>query len=126
MMAWKSFVDSPLDDLIESFLVGKASQLPPSAAVIAIYSAGAHHFAMHLDHTNAHQSHNRDSWMPPRLWMDTWVHMTVRLMDRLARLRSEHGVCTVWRTNSACTGFQPTSLVPFSPPASLASASLAH
>ena len=105
--SWKSFVQSPLDDLVETYLVDKARELPPSTAIIAIYSAGAHHFAMHLDHTSAHQTHNRDSWMPPHVWMDTWVHMTTQLMDRLAGLRDEHGVCTVWRTNNIGKRVEP-------------------
>ena len=66
---------------------------------MAVFSAGAHHFAMHIGHTNQIQSQNKDSWTPPQAWMDTWVHGTIRLMARLARLRRA-GVCCVWKTNN--------------------------
>ena len=94
--AWKSFVDSVLDDNIEAYLLAKAKEGP----TLAIFSAGAHHFAQHLEHTNQHQSHVKDSWVPPQSWMDTWVHGTLRMMARLARLNKQQRVCCVWKTNN--------------------------
>ena len=96
--AWKSFVDSPLDNVIEAFLLDRARQ-PERGPTMAVFSAGAHHFAMHIGHTNQIQSHNKDSWTPPQAWMDVWVHATIRLMVRLTRLQRA-GVCCVWKTNN--------------------------
>ena len=93
--AWKSFVDSPLDDVIENYLLERARRQP----TVAVFSAGAHHFAQHHEHTNHHQTHLKDNWTPPQAWLDTWVNGTLRMMTRLARLRAS-GVCCVWKTNN--------------------------
>ncbi len=49
--AWKSFVDSHLDDVLEAFLLDRTRR-PELGPTMAVFSAGAHHFAMHIGHTN--------------------------------------------------------------------------
>jgi hypothetical protein len=96
---WKSFVDSPLDDHVEAYLLKLVRERPGNHPTVAVFSAGAHHFAMHTDHTGAVQSHIADSWMIPQAWMNVWVNSTMRMMARLASLRKQ-GVCCLWKTNN--------------------------
>jgi hypothetical protein len=96
---WKSFVDSPLDDYVEAYLLKLVRGRPLSHPTVAVFSAGAHHFAMHVNHTNAVQSHIADSWMIPQAWMNVWVNSTMHMMGRLASLRKQ-GICCLWKTNN--------------------------
>lgn len=103
--SWKSFVHSRLDDVVEAHLLARGRAA--SNRTILVVSAGAHHFASHVnEHLSQHQSHVKDSWAPPDHWMDRWMSGTLRVMERLTRLRAS-GVCALWKTNNIGERVEP-------------------